>query len=72
VAILVLWWARLDKEMQQILLMEKIKVGKLLNAVVQGSKVHSLPLTTEILKLAESLEDIMICKNALNTIFRIG
>ena len=72
VAIHVLWWARLDKEMQQILLMEKINVGKLLNGVVGDSKMYSLPFTTEILELAETLEGIKICKNALMAIFRIG
>jgi hypothetical protein len=38
VATHVLWWARLDKETQQILLMEKIKVGKLLNGMVGDTK----------------------------------
>jgi hypothetical protein len=61
----VLWWARLDKEMQQLPLMEKIKVGKYLNGVVGDTKAYSLPFTTEILKLAETLEGIKICKNAL-------
>ena len=72
VAIHVLWWARLDKETQQVLLMEKIKVGKLLNRVVRDSKVYSLPFMTEIFELAESLAGIKICKNALMAIFRIG
>jgi hypothetical protein len=72
VAIHVLWWARLDKETQQVLLMEKIKVGKLLNGVIGDSKVYSLPFTTEIIELAEEFEGIKICNNALMAVFRIG
>jgi hypothetical protein len=69
---IVLWWARLDKETQQALITEKIKVGKLLNGVVGDTKVSLLPFTTEILEIAEILEGIKICKNALMAVFRIG
>jgi hypothetical protein len=56
VALWTLWFAQLEKETQQMLLMEKIREIKLvLVVVVDESPLYLLPFPTELLELAEVL-----------------
>jgi hypothetical protein len=77
VALWTLWFARLSKETQQLLLMEKIRATKLVLGENNRQTNRFLPLffipfTTELPEVAEVLGDVKICKCAMMTVLRMG
>jgi hypothetical protein len=77
VALWTLWFARLSKETQQLLLMEKIRATRLVLGENNRQKNRFLPLffipfTTELPEVAEVLGDVKICKCAMMTVLRMG
>jgi hypothetical protein len=74
VALYILWFAALEKETQQMLVMEKIRGTKLL-VEKRGEKpqpVYFIPYKTELTEIAKELGNVKICKYALMALFRYG
>jgi hypothetical protein len=72
VALWTLWFARLEKETQQLILIEKIRATKLCQVVGEELPNYCLPFTTELPKVAEALGEVKICKFAMMALLRMG
>ena len=77
VALWTLRFARLEKETQQMILMEKIRATNLLLAVspeLVGPELplYFIPFTTELPEVADGLREVKICKYAMMLILRMG
>jgi hypothetical protein len=72
VALKPLWFAQLEKETQQLLLIEKIHATKLCHVVVKELPMYCLPFTTELQEVAEVLGEVKICKFAMMVVLRMS
>jgi hypothetical protein len=78
VALYILWFSELEKQTQQLLLMEKIRATKLIlgndykKRYTGDLKLYLLPYKTELTEVTEALGDITICKFAMMALLRYG
>jgi hypothetical protein len=75
VALWTLWFARLAKETQQMIIIEKIRATKLVAGQRQKNQflqLYFIPFTTELPDVAEKLGDVRICKCAMMAVLRMG
>jgi hypothetical protein len=74
VALYILWFSELEKQTQQLLLMEKIRSTQLVLNTKRYSnqKLFFLPYKTELVEVAEALGNVVVCKYAMQTLLRYG
>jgi hypothetical protein len=74
VALYILWFATLEKQTQQVIIMEKIRGSKLVEEKrgVPPQLVFFLPYKTKLMGIAKELGNMKICKYALCALFRTG
>jgi hypothetical protein len=77
VALWTVWSAWLEKEMQQMLLMEKIQATKLalgdnMRQNNQNAPLYFIPFLTELPEVAEVLCNVKVCKHAIMAMLLMG
>jgi hypothetical protein len=77
VALWTLWFARLEKEMQQLLLMEKIRATKLIlidemRPNNQNAPLYFIQILTELPEVTEVLEEHKVCKHVMMVMLPMG
>jgi hypothetical protein len=74
VALYILWFTQLDKLMQQLLIMEKIRSTQLVlkKKRYSNQKLFFLPFKTELVEVTEALGDVTICQHAMMILLRFG
>jgi hypothetical protein len=70
IALYILWFSELDKQTQQLLLMEKIRSTQLVldRKRNDNQKLFFLPYKTELVEVAEELGNVLVCKYAMQTL----
>jgi hypothetical protein len=74
VALYILWFSELEKQTQQLLLMEKIRSTQLVlnRKRYSNQKLFFLPYKTELVEVTEALGNVLVCKYAMQTLLRYG
>jgi hypothetical protein len=74
VALYILWFSDLEKQTQQLIIMEKIRGTKLVLKPKQhgNQPLYFLPYKTELTEVANELQDFKLCKFAMMALLRYG